>query len=843
MQLNDPENFLNRCSGFRGKTLVRCNHSIRKIARYHPRMIFLPTCKQHRDQKFHAGRCQHVYADDSRCGRLFRWQPNYFEMCEEHKGLPPPGNPCYITRLPLELHQAIWSHLLPSEAVSSALIFSHRLDRVTREPMDSPSVLPNPERSSGSNAVRRGASHPGKLFPMPLQDLLLASRQWYNGVKSLLFSTTAFTIDIRHDGAFICGRRILQPKREDGSIQLCKEPETKRFVNSFPFEFVKHWNVDILLENYEAPTKHDLDEEVEMYDVRAYVSVTVEGILARSQDLCKLHVRIGMSSSRRTPEQIVEATKVLVAPFDRLRNVHQPRLCGVYHGFLKKNHMICVPYQARPNPRGMIRDGLFSVCPLRVDRILLDPQNASFKELKRRFETLVSSSAEMPSPESFAIRDMFKKFRRFYASLSGLVPGIGGRSSRIEYLHSARKARANEDLETFREVRAKLIQCWHDYLQVHDTKRRSVNHEVTAMLVADVYPNSLGDPSLRRNPTPDEAVTHMPESAFFAWSPYGQPPFPESQSGSAGNLLVAATHIQPPGYIQHSPPLAEMQAYSGQLATLEPTLEPMFDPRSEPMVYPTIEPTFYPVTEPIFDSMSGPMVYPTIEPIFYPATQPMFDPVSEPMSGPMLQPTLEPTMDPYLLNQQEPSEPTIDPYLLNQQEPSEPTIDPYLLNQQEPLEPTVNPYVLNQQPLEPTMNPYVLNQQQPLEPTMNPYVLNQQQPLEQLNLEHATGLEGPPRLLSPFRPRWAPPVAMQPAHSATGLDAFPGRKRSLDAMDSPWTQFNGPIPSLTSSPYDWNAAVPDSPNKRQRLEPAPSFPPLYEGYQPNPLPSDHRDEE
>lgn len=107
---------------------------------------------------------------------------------------------------------------------------------------------------------------------MPLLDLYLVSRQFYLEVKDLLFSTVSFTIDVRKDGTFMCGRRLLEPRRADGSshYQVDEADESKqRFIRYFDWSAVKHYAVDILVENWAGAHTHtNWDEEVELYDIR-----------------------------------------------------------------------------------------------------------------------------------------------------------------------------------------------------------------------------------------------------------------------------------------------------------------------------------------------------------------------------------------------------------------------------------------------------------------------------------------------------------------------------------------------------------------------------------------------
>jgi hypothetical protein len=117
---------------------------------------------------------------------------------------------------------------------------------------------------------------------MPVLDLFLVSRQMYQEAKQFLFSIATFTIDVRKDGTFMCGRRLLEPKRADGSSHFLvgEVDEAKmRFLKYFDWAAVKNYTVDILLENWTSPHPQvanrqlgilidGWDEEVEIYDIR-----------------------------------------------------------------------------------------------------------------------------------------------------------------------------------------------------------------------------------------------------------------------------------------------------------------------------------------------------------------------------------------------------------------------------------------------------------------------------------------------------------------------------------------------------------------------------------------------
>lgn len=291
----DPDGFLRRCSGFNKKTKARCGQTIGRNSHHaknsHP--TYLPTCKTHRDQQTYAGWCQFVVKEDGeRCGVLFRWQPPYFELCEKHQGHP--DTPCYFLNLPLELRLEIFSYLLPTEPIGSSFSPGHRNPPpppppppppINTVPPPPPPPLPPPPRQIYQRRGPVGARvyfpplpDQHKVFPFPLLNLFLVNRQVYEESRDLLFTKVPFVIDIRKDGTFMCGRRLLEPRRADGSSHFTVDNEESikdRFINCFPFRAVKNYNVDILVENWNfaaGPTRpgfeNSWDEEVEIYDIR-----------------------------------------------------------------------------------------------------------------------------------------------------------------------------------------------------------------------------------------------------------------------------------------------------------------------------------------------------------------------------------------------------------------------------------------------------------------------------------------------------------------------------------------------------------------------------------------------
>jgi hypothetical protein len=326
----DPESFLKRCSGFNKKTKLRCNSVIGKKSEQSCHPTFLPTCRTHRDQQTFAGWCQYQHPNGERCSRLFRWTPPYFELCTEHQGHP--DTPCFFFKLPLELRHEVFRYLLPDRPIGSSTaqlhedsdpVFepnvygaaSHRIGSYRRQPIN---IIPF--HSQPGMSTRYGSA--GSVFPMPALDLFLVNRQFYYDCKDLLFSTVPFTIDVRKDGTFMCGRRLLEPRRADGSshFMVDEADEAKqRFLKYFDWSAVKHYKVDILVENWASgaayPANSSWDEEVELYDIRGN-SPSVPTILTYQlahplTPTNRLHLRRRLRRPRQSPQSLQTASPPL----------------------------------------------------------------------------------------------------------------------------------------------------------------------------------------------------------------------------------------------------------------------------------------------------------------------------------------------------------------------------------------------------------------------------------------------------------------------------------------------------------------------------------------------------
>ncbi|KAH8623703.1 arid-like protein [Alternaria alternata] len=353
-------------------------------------------------------------------------------------------------------------------------------------------------------------------FPMRLTDLLLVSRRIHDEVKDLLFSVVTFKIDVRKDGAFMCGRRLLEPKRADGSSHMMAEEADKakkKFLTSFAWASVKNYTVDILLENWGDAyprINHGLnppwDEEVEIYDIRGrylihtldvslkeadYVSVVVSGILAKSKKLFKLQVRLGLDDFQWDEYEILSNAKLLFSPFERLRNVRQPSIGGVFDGRPNNNSVYSVipgTSQIYSAPTGHY-ENCCSVPSMPTNKPMLVAGMPAFDAYAAEWKHQISSESSNAITEEPPIRKMFTEFRNFYSELATYVPDVTFRNGRHTFLHRARVAREQEDVVAFREIRNELIHYWEAYKADEERKKREMDKRLGKLLESDMYPS------------------------------------------------------------------------------------------------------------------------------------------------------------------------------------------------------------------------------------------------------------------------------------------------------------------------------------------------------------------
>jgi hypothetical protein len=496
----DPESFLRRCAGYNKKNGVRCSASIGVRNSHHTKNshpTFLPTCHIHKDQQSFAGWCQFMQGDGERCGRIFRWTPPYLELCNEHQGHP--NTPCYFLALPLELRLEVFRYLLPSQPIGSSTALVHaKGDETVREV-----TSPYRPRAIGNRRWLASAYEQTTLasvFETPLLNLLLVNKQMCAEVKDLIYSTVPFKIDIRKDGAFMCGRHLLEPKNADGSSHERTEGahELKaKFLKSFDWVAAKNYNVDILVENCESYRhQSDWDEEVEIYDIRDYINVVVSGILSKARTLCKLRIRLGISKFGWIGEELLANIKTLMGPFERLRNVRQPCIAGIYDSSTYDGNygtVLNLPLPVRPG-RPTVNcppsTPISSVPSLPTYALLPLYATAPFQEFHAKWQLCISSpssSSLIPRPPVCA---MFSQFKQFYTQLASALPGYLYRGGKHAFLHRARVARDQENVGAFRLLMDELVQFWYSYIEQEDQKRSAMNRLISKTLDADTYPAS-----------------------------------------------------------------------------------------------------------------------------------------------------------------------------------------------------------------------------------------------------------------------------------------------------------------------------------------------------------------
>jgi hypothetical protein len=88
------------------------------------------------------------------------------------------------------------------------------------------------------------------------------------------------------------------------------------------------------------------------------------------------------------------------------------------------------------------------------------------------------------------IRAMFTAFKDFYIELSALMPKVTCITGRNAFLHLARVARENDDVQAMRNLRNDLIACWNTYLDEEERKKEKMNKRLGRMLDVDIYPAS-----------------------------------------------------------------------------------------------------------------------------------------------------------------------------------------------------------------------------------------------------------------------------------------------------------------------------------------------------------------
>jgi hypothetical protein len=211
----------------------------------------------------------------------------------------------------------------------------------------------------------------------------------------------------------------------------------------------------------------------------------VSGILGKAKNLCRLQVRLCLDGADCELGKVLEDVEVLAGPFERLRNVRQPRFTGVYHAKISRNDAVIVTGSNR------LRQPSIAICsvPSFPNQIpVLLPGIPEFDEYASRWERCISSPASTAVIENPPIRAMFTEFKDWYSRLAKIVRTVAFRPGRQAYLHRARVAREQEDVETFRKLQHELTQHWYAHLEYEEKLRIDMNLRLNRMLDADKYP-------------------------------------------------------------------------------------------------------------------------------------------------------------------------------------------------------------------------------------------------------------------------------------------------------------------------------------------------------------------
>jgi hypothetical protein len=122
--------------------------------------------------------------------------------------------------------------------------------------------------------------------------------------------------------------------------------------------------------------------------------------------------------------------------------------------------------------------------------LLLAPGTPAFDSYAASWTRWISARAPAHLTPRPPIRTMFTAFKDFYSELAGLVPEVAVIQGRRAFLHRARVAREQEDVEGFRALRNEAIAYWYVYLEREERKKERMERRLGSMLEGDVYPAS-----------------------------------------------------------------------------------------------------------------------------------------------------------------------------------------------------------------------------------------------------------------------------------------------------------------------------------------------------------------
>ncbi|KAJ4337545.1 hypothetical protein N0V95_008307 [Ascochyta clinopodiicola] len=420
----------------------------------------------------HVPWCQTEAFETCPNGKLCEGTPPYFYTRCQHVDR---NVPSYFLQLPTELRQEIFRHLMPTRAIDPLAVYQSKSQS---------------QMGTGSeNSIRT-------VFPMPLLNLYLGfNREVYEEVKDVFYSTATFMIDVSRDGVMLLqpegGRRILVPRGPDGSSYGSpNQAGASNFIRNFAWASVRNYTVIVTVQlklngrwaHRRRDVMDELDDEVEIYDLRDIVSVVVSGVLAKARRLRNLQVRVNLTKSYWVPRLVLTITKLLVGPFERLRCVEKPRLIGTFCG-----DALAELYAQRHRPCND-RHNRCTTPSLPTTPPIMGPETSTFDSYAAEWKRQISLSAPTKILSKSPMTQLFMEFRTFHNTLAIIMPNIVGSRSEA-FLHRARVAREHEDIVGFRAVREELVQHWHHHLAQQTLERAEVNASLQRMFNADVYPD------------------------------------------------------------------------------------------------------------------------------------------------------------------------------------------------------------------------------------------------------------------------------------------------------------------------------------------------------------------
>ncbi|KAJ8106697.1 hypothetical protein OPT61_g9367 [Boeremia exigua] len=362
---------------------------------------------------------------------------------------------CHLLKLPTELRQEIFKHLVPQEPIPSRISWG----RVT------------------NNIAARDFLCTDLQAPL-IYLLLGFNREIYHEIIDVFYNTATFTIDVanvywdrRTEPATIL-RTLISPQLI-GSFKTSRGQWSETTGSTYRSAMMRVLNTRMGMNNR--------DPEVELHDLCDYVAVVVSGVLGKSRQLYDLQVSLYINEANPFPVDAVVDTKLLISPFERLRRVQKPQLMGL---FCKQRPI----YQTDQCLDGDNQTYDRSIPPHVPNPVpVFFPGILGFKTLSNNWQRRLASKGPSNILPNSPMTNMFVQFKALYNEIAAIMPNAI-RNDRQCFLHRARLAREKEDVVAFRAVAAELVGCWRYRLQLQDTERRIVDQALQRVADADIYP-------------------------------------------------------------------------------------------------------------------------------------------------------------------------------------------------------------------------------------------------------------------------------------------------------------------------------------------------------------------